>query len=241
MRGAGVAVLEPILDRLEGWSKHILASAGNRSDRVADSIAVADALSVLIPLVRPELRPRPDEAPEPFAVVSLRILDILQAWTVAFNGDAHSRIKKERLVAVADVIRILVPLVRPVVEPPETGALLRPEEGVTHEQLREFAKLDFVWAADGRIYMRGLRSVNGDSSGGSPSPQTSLRGSGDGPSWRSRSKATLRLAMTGRCTSHGPCSRGLRKGALSTKGTSFCQRSPVTTRSALWRPCKHSA
>ncbi|HVJ88730.1 MAG TPA: hypothetical protein VM580_02935 [Labilithrix sp.] len=110
-----------ILDILDGWSQGMLAgaslgSAAPNTDRYARALAVADVLSVLIPIVRPELKPRPGALPETRDV--LRILDALSGWAagvLASADEAHTKTRLERMVAVADVIQTLVGLVRPEV------------------------------------------------------------------------------------------------------------------------------
>ncbi|MRG98586.1 hypothetical protein [Polyangium spumosum] len=86
-------------------------------------MAVADVLAVLIPIVRPELlKSRPGAPLEPADV--RRILDVLDAWAagvLAPVGEAHAKGRLDRMMAVADVIRTLVGLVRPEVKAASRG------------------------------------------------------------------------------------------------------------------------
>jgi len=111
--------VQRMLDVLDGWSQGVLGGAAkNPGRKVAHALAAADVLSTLIPLVRPELKSTPGAPPDPPAVVLLRVLIVLEGWSLgvlALAGDAHTKTRRERMVAVADVIHVLVGLVRPEV------------------------------------------------------------------------------------------------------------------------------
>ncbi|MRG98624.1 hypothetical protein [Polyangium spumosum] len=112
-------LLRRLLEVLDGWSQGVLAGAAtNPGRKLAHAIAVADVLSTLIPLVRPELKSTPGAPPDPPEVVLWRVLTVLEGWALgvlALAGDAHRKTRRERMVAVADVVQVLVGLVRPEV------------------------------------------------------------------------------------------------------------------------------
>ncbi|MRG98483.1 hypothetical protein [Polyangium spumosum] len=112
-------LLRRLLEVLDGWSQGVLAGAAtNPGRKLAHAIAVADVLSTLIPLVRPELKSTPGAPPDPPEVVLSRVLIVLEGWSLgvlALAGDKHTKTRRERIVAVADVVQVLVGLVQPEV------------------------------------------------------------------------------------------------------------------------------
>ncbi|MDI1476444.1 hypothetical protein [Polyangium sp. y55x31] len=122
-------LVQRMLHVLDGWSQGVLEGATLGStktgERLARVLIVADVLSVLIPLVRPELKSTgPGAPPEPPDVVLSRILGVLEWWALgvlALAGEAHKKTKPERMVAVADVILVLVRLMRPEVGASASG------------------------------------------------------------------------------------------------------------------------
>lgn len=109
-------LLRRLLEVLDGWSQGVLAGAAtNPGRKLAHALAVADVLSTLIPLVRPELKSTPGAPPDPPGVVLWRVLIVLEGWSLgvlALAGDKHTKTRRERMVAVADVVQVLVGLVQ---------------------------------------------------------------------------------------------------------------------------------